>query len=277
MKHLVMTLGVMLGLLLGSGNAWATSCWQPTAAEHVASANTIFYGRVISGKAGPADNKDHIAELEVVKGFKGVAEKTVKVRYYNDHGALRGWRFDPGAFVLVFANRGGEGSGGQALPRVDYCAMIPFHARAGLHADYWIALANVAKGPAGHKFEDFAQTVYTGRIRRPKLSSHPDARTYRTRLREAARGKVNFAGDWVLATWGCGTTCLTGAVINARSGRVQFLPGSVCCWFELGEEVNPIDYRADSSLLVLTGMINEEEPAAKHYYELRNGQFHKLD
>ena len=133
-----------------------------------------------------------------------------------------------------------------------------------------------AAGPAGAapRFEDFpAGQTYTGPVHAPDLSSHPDAQTYRTQLQNAAKGGVNFAGDHILATWGCGGQCLMGAVINARSGHVQFLPGTVCCWLEAGEDINPIEFEADSDLLVLTGLVNEEEPMARRYYNFRSREF----
>jgi len=73
------------------------------------------------------------------------------------------------------------------------------------------------------RFRDYPAPAYNGRVQAPDLSSHADARTFRTRLRNAVKGGINFAGDHVLVTWGCGGQCLMGAVINARSGYVQFL------------------------------------------------------
>lgn len=130
-------------------------------------------------------------------------------------------------------------------------------------------------GPATKSlwFEDYPEPVYRASVQSPDLSSHPDARTYRTRLRNAAKGGVNFAGDHILAMWGCGTNCLMGAVINARSGYVQFLPGTVCCWLDTNENINPIEFRTDSNLLVLTGLINEQEPMAKYYYDFSGRDF----
>lgn len=126
---------------------------------------------------------------------------------------------------------------------------------------------------AAPRFEDYPAQAYSGNVRSPDLSSHPDARTYRTRLRNAAKGGVNFSGDHVLVTWGCGGQCLMGAVINARSGYVQFLPGTICCWLEAGEDINLVDYERDSDLLILTGLVNEEEPMARHYYDFSGREF----
>lgn len=130
-------------------------------------------------------------------------------------------------------------------------------------------------GPAqsAPRFQDYPAQSYSGRVQSPDLTSHPDARTYRTRLRNAAKGGVNFSGDHILATWGCGGQCLMGAVINARSGYVQFLPGTICCWLEAGEDINPIDFERGSDLLILTGMVDEEEPLARFYYDFSGRDF----
>lgn len=124
------------------------------------------------------------------------------------------------------------------------------------------------------QFSDYPANTYSGRTHKPDLTSDPDANAYRTRLRNAARGPVNFAGEYILATWGCGTTCLMGAVISARTGKVNFLPHTVCCWDV--DRDNPIDYRADSNLIIFTGLLDEEEPGATHYYEFSRGQFRFL-
>lgn len=124
------------------------------------------------------------------------------------------------------------------------------------------------------QFGDYPARIYSGRTRQPDMASDPDARTYRTKLRDAARGPVNFAGEYVLATWGCGTTCLMGAVINARNGQVTFLPHTICCWD--ADRDTPIDYRADSNLIVFTGLLDEQDPNAAHYFEFSRGRFHYL-
>ena len=121
------------------------------------------------------------------------------------------------------------------------------------------------------QFEDFPAQIYYGPASGPDLNSDPDAYTYRTRLRNAAQGPVNFAGEHIIATWGCGTTCLMGAAINVRTGAVRFLPGTVCCWD--GSVADPIAFRSDSNLLVLTGLINEQDPMASNFYEFSGGEF----
>lgn len=123
------------------------------------------------------------------------------------------------------------------------------------------------------KFQDYPIKVYSGPVHAPDLSSHPEARTYRTRLKNAAKAKVNFAGEFILTSWGCGTTCIMGAALNAKTGEVIFLPSTVCCWGDVDDNFSPIETRSDSRLIILSGLRNEEDPNGAHYYELRDGEF----
>ena len=93
--------------------------------------------------------------------------------------------------------------------------------------------ALLAKYPAAAPFKGKPAAV--------NLASHRDARTFRTRLREAPAQGPNFAGHMIVATWGCGTSCQTVALIDARNGRVYFGPTA-----SLG-----VKHRLDSRLLVV--------------------------
>ncbi|NJO17300.1 MAG: hypothetical protein HC877_16615 [Thioploca sp.] len=116
------------------------------------------------------------------------------------------------------------------------------------------------------RFEDFpAVERYTGPIAAPKLKSHPKAWEYRTRLREAAADGVNFAGRYILASWGCGSSCRDSWIIDAKTGKVYSNP------FIYGITSYPpfnefnyvgghpeglnwgVDFRSDSRLLLITG------------------------
>ena len=118
-----------------------------------------------------------------------------------------------------------------------------------------------------------AAEVFRGRAAKVDLKP-PENREYRTRLREAASQPANFAGQYVLTTWGCGTGCVLGAAVDLKSGKVAFLPGSVCCWpIEVAQNFEPVEFQLQSRLVVLNGMINEKGPEGPHYFELANGAF----
>jgi hypothetical protein len=110
--------------------------------------------------------------------------------------------------------------------------------------------------------------IYAGQVVKPRLRTEKD-KEFASQLRNAARQKVNFAGHFVLATWGCGASCLMGAIIDAQSGHVTWLPFTICC----GDyrQSAPIEFRADSTLLVFRGMRDELEPAGIYSYVYERG------
>lgn len=126
--------------------------------------------------------------------------------------------------------------------------------------------ALMAKYPAGAPFKGKPAAV--------NLASHKDARMFRTRLREAAPTGPNFASHMTVVTWGCGTSCQTVALIDARNGRVTFGPTA-----SLG-----VKHRLESRLLV----VNPPEEVKRdygdpppdwgkpEYYLWRNGRLAKI-
>lgn len=89
-------------------------------------------------------------------------------------------------------------------------------------------------------------------------------RRYRSVLRDAASGPVNFAGHYVLAEWGCGSGCVMAAAIDKKSGRVVPLPFTVSDWpLDVSE---PIAYRADSCMLIVRGSRNENGEHGTYFY-----------
>lgn len=128
------------------------------------------------------------------------------------------------------------------------------------------------------RFEDHpVRGTFTGRPH-PVVLATPDARAFRTRLREAAKEKPNFAGSYVIAIWGCGTECVSGAALDLRTGRAVMFPFTLCCWgADVPDDFEPVEFRLDSSLLKLHGLRNEDEhDATTHYYTVENGRLREL-
>lgn len=122
------------------------------------------------------------------------------------------------------------------------------------------------------RFKEYPAEVYNGPTAPLVLSR--DDRNYRTRLRWAAKNqKVNFAGHYILTFWGCGTTCLVGAVIDAKTGKVYWWDFSLCCWVETDDKFNPLEFRPDSRLIVFSGSRNEkDDDNGAHFYRFDNGR-----
>jgi hypothetical protein len=127
------------------------------------------------------------------------------------------------------------------------------------------------------KFKDYpAGKPYDGA--NAKLILSKDDRTYRTRLREASKDKRNFGGEYILGQIGCGGGCRLTFAINARTGKVAWLPFSLCCWEPADAE--PTDARLGSRLIVLRGLRGEGKDEYKndkgsdvHFYRIANGEF----
>jgi hypothetical protein len=122
-------------------------------------------------------------------------------------------------------------------------------------------------------FKRYAARVEKIKSVKVNLKSHKHANTFRTNLRNAAKESVNFAGHYILTTWGCGTNCSQTAIIDARNGRVFFpneLEGSIFGFCELADDIEPLAYRADSRLLVLSGFkggdFNDKNSRCGIYY-----------
>lgn len=67
-------------------------------------------------------------------------------------------------------------------------------------------------------------TLYAGKIAAVDFSSWPEAAHYRTAItKDVARG-ANFAGSYVVSTWGCGRragdACVGHAIVNAKTGEI---------------------------------------------------------
>lgn len=99
---------------------------------------------------------------------------------------------------------------------------------------------------------------------------------YRTRILRAAQQRPNFGGKYILTLWGCGASCLTGAVIDATTGRVTFLPFTICCATPGDAEFKAVEFRENSTLIVFAGLLNEAEPMGAHFFHFDGTQFKLL-
>lgn len=96
-------------------------------------------------------------------------------------------------------------------------------------------------------------------------------RRYRTVIRQAAARPIDFAGHYIMATWGCGSGCVMAAAIDTLSGRVTSLPFTVSDWpLDVTE---PLSYRPDSCLLIVQGSRNESTEHGTYYYVFNGTAF----
>lgn len=120
------------------------------------------------------------------------------------------------------------------------------------------------------RFEDFPvgeEGQFKGKPAPVKLT--PEARKYRTMIREGAREGPNFAGHYTIVEWGCGVGCVQFAIVDAKTGAV-FMPAFYVALppvteGETGEPPEPLQYRPDSKLLIAGGSRNEKGEGIYYY------------
>ncbi len=106
---------------------------------------------------------------------------------------------------------------------------------------------------------------------KPKLVSSQE-RQFKTKIIEASRQRVNFAGHYVLSSFGCGASCIMSFALDKKSGEVAWLPFTVCCWDNVKVDAEPISYKKDSRLVIITGSRNEQGKGV-YYYEIKDVKF----
>jgi hypothetical protein len=130
----------------------------------------------------------------------------------------------------------------------------------------------VAQSPTENSPDQFlrypAKHFFKGHPAAPILTT-PDAHLFRTRIREGVAKGVVFGGHYELAVWGCGSGCLSFAVIDAFTGKVTFFPASVSQNREAGERLT---YRRDSMALHIIGSLNDVD-SADRWYEWNGNEF----
>nr|WP_297785153.1 hypothetical protein [uncultured Allomuricauda sp.] len=89
-------------------------------------------------------------------------------------------------------------------------------------------------------FEDYSVEVYEGELAEPDFSTNPDAENFVTRIKEGCAKGINFAGHYTLVSWGCGSPCQTGVIVDRITGEIYDGPVT-----SLGSE-----FKKDSKLLI---------------------------
>ena len=127
-------------------------------------------------------------------------------------------------------------------------------------------------------FRSYAVHVTPNRFRpiQPDVRSGR-ARLYRTRIREAAAQGPNFADHYTIIRIGCGAATLCIAITDARTGHVYFpleLRSVEALLVDTGRvEVDTLNFRRDSRLLIVVGSPNETTSRAGiSYFRWRSGR-----
>jgi len=127
----------------------------------------------------------------------------------------------------------------------------------------WLAVVAQTAPKSPPRFEDFPSPIdWKGPAAPLNLAARAD-RSFRTRLLQATKEPPNFGGHYRVTTWGCGSECASGAIVDLATGQVIAPP--------LGKDTNAVmhfnvcssafegfgvDTRTDSRLLILRCGLN---------------------
>jgi hypothetical protein len=135
------------------------------------------------------------------------------------------------------------------------------------------------------RFEDFrvpsplAGRKHNAGVSRSDLPTETSAQFERRLVKEARKGP-NFAGHYTIVIWSCGSPCANLAIVNIQTGKIYDPPfGGVIGWGNCEEGPgdggsNPLSYRIDSSLLVITGNLEILDPKTDMWSEGPCGRFY---
>ena len=158
----------------------------------------------------------------------------------------------------------------------------------GYHA-YTIRASDIPKDAP--RLKDYPAKPYSGPNASPDVRSDRRSRTYRTQLTRWATEKPNFAGHYILATWGCGTGCTQIAIIDALTGNVFHPPGArTNSVLDVHDELlvdgdssryradfGALRYSVDSRLLILIGTPeNRAEDRGISYFVWENDRLKRI-
>lgn len=117
------------------------------------------------------------------------------------------------------------------------------------------------------RFEDYLAAPVVIEKRATLKLNNRFARKYRTALREGLRDyPIEFAGRYVVVTFGCGTTCMFGGWVDSTTGEAFGMPGILATFGPFGIET-PLVFRTDSRLVITLGAATSDDtrPQASYY------------
>lgn len=156
--------------------------------------------------------------------------------------------------------------------------------KARLIAFLCIVFSTICSAQKLPNYSQFPAKVEKKTAKKVNLKSHPEAKMYRTNLKNAlVNSDVNFAGKYILTYWGCGTGCRQAAIIDAQTGNAFFpveLQGVSASGLSLGNH-DVLEYKKNSNLLLIYGYAGsgfESENNNQHgiYYYQWKGKAFKL-
>lgn len=142
-----------------------------------------------------------------------------------------------------------------------------------------------AKAPT---FEQYSVApVAVPRIAPLDLRSNTLAKTYKTALTKGAAQGPNFAGHYTIVGWGCGTSCVSFAIVDALTGKVfapsefQTISGTRLAADDFQSSAKShywgLRFKVNSSMLIAVGGLDEDKAReGAFYFAFENGTLRPL-
>jgi hypothetical protein len=128
------------------------------------------------------------------------------------------------------------------------------------------------------RFSDFETTdVFRGPAAAPIIRTAFDRR-FQSQIRRQAIPPPNFAGHFKIAEWGCGSSCVSIAAVDLKTGRVYEPPFSILGYgspyqYEGGDA--ELENHVSSRLLIARGC-PEDKNCGTYYYEWKGNHFEQI-
>ncbi|HWE52623.1 MAG TPA: hypothetical protein VG273_22715 [Bryobacteraceae bacterium] len=136
----------------------------------------------------------------------------------------------------------------------------------------------VAVAASNPRFDDYRTgDIFKGKPAEPVLRTAVQKK-FATQIRRQSVLPANFAGHYRVADWGCGSSCVSIALIDLTTGNVYEGPFSTLGYgpayrYEGGSE--ELEYRVSSKLLIVRGC-PEDKNCGTYYYEWKGDRFNQL-
>ncbi|MBR1375767.1 MAG: hypothetical protein IJ566_06755 [Cardiobacteriaceae bacterium] len=127
---------------------------------------------------------------------------------------------------------------------------------------------------------NYTVTAYKGKI---AVDIADKKHNYRTRLREALKTakespkNINFAGQFMVVSYGCGTGCVSFTVLDVATGKAYDGLSLTGLMSEQGWINNEFAYEPTSRLFFVQAEIEELDKSGSFVFEFKDGKFNLLE
>lgn len=119
--------------------------------------------------------------------------------------------------------------------------------------------------------------VYNDKPAKVDFDSMPELKNFRTVITEEASKGPNFAGHFTFMRWGCGTSCLSYAIVDAISGKIVLynpVIENLIPSYNVNSRVLTFNEKSEfkdlegKSLKEIVSSVDTESGKLREYYEL---------